>query len=277
MVASVSFLELGQFPLTTELAWTPLAIVRTHDVIDKVDGGWSAMARLMLEDLLFGPLGLSVAGLPIKLPSGNIVLHAELRNVLADGDGLRQFLAWKGSSSFKPCFVHYNVLKKNSETEHDWGDEYCDITCHELEKFRRWPDSELDKVVLLMGQVDERVEAGTLSRARAEDIRKVSGLSWSPHCALASDLLRGRVSFIGSLTYDWVHTALQDGCFVLEASLVVQACGEHVEASPTVWNTGSGARQCTGGIAAHELAIACVSCIQCNRRRCRNLWSLFQR
>ena len=43
MVASVSFAQLGQNALTTELCWVPLVVVRTNGVVDNVVGGWSAM------------------------------------------------------------------------------------------------------------------------------------------------------------------------------------------------------------------------------------------
>ncbi len=70
------------------------------------------MLRLLIEDLLFGPLGLSTVGLPLRLPEGPTMLYAALGNVLADGDGFRLAYSWRGASSLKPCLVHHNVLRK---------------------------------------------------------------------------------------------------------------------------------------------------------------------
>jgi hypothetical protein len=42
------------------------------------------------------------------------LLFARLTNLLSDGDGLRMAFDWKGASSLKPCFKHYNVFKKDT-------------------------------------------------------------------------------------------------------------------------------------------------------------------
>lgn len=112
MVASVSFVQLGQSALTSGEAWATLAVVRSIGVIDSVVGGWSAMMRLLLEDIFLGDLGLATVGLPLNLPQGVVMLFGALRNILADGDGLRQCYDWRGASGLKPCLVHHNVLKK---------------------------------------------------------------------------------------------------------------------------------------------------------------------
>ncbi len=112
MVVSVAIKELGQSALSKNDTWLTLAVARTHGVMDRVAGGWSAMLRLLVEDLFLGPLGLRTVGLPLTLPTGPIVLFASLTNVLADGDGLRLAYDWRGSSSLKPCLVHHNCLKK---------------------------------------------------------------------------------------------------------------------------------------------------------------------
>ena len=113
MVLSVSFLQLGQFALTSGDAWVTLAVVRTIGVIDCVVGGWSAMLRVLLEQLFLGDLGLATVGLPLNLSQqAPVMLFAALTNFLADGDGLRSAYDWRGASSLKPCLVHHNVLKK---------------------------------------------------------------------------------------------------------------------------------------------------------------------
>jgi hypothetical protein len=112
MVVSMAFTELGQSVLSKNDAWLTLAVARSHGMLDRVVGGWSAMLRRLVEDVFLSPLGLTTAGLPLNLGDSQVMLFARLTNVLADGDGLRLGYDWRGSSSLKPCLVHHNVLKK---------------------------------------------------------------------------------------------------------------------------------------------------------------------
>ena len=112
MVASVAFMELGQAALTKNDVWLTIAVARSIGVIDQIEGGWSTMLRVLVEDLFLGPLGISSAGFPLMLPSGATIFYATLASALADGDGLRQAYDWRGASSLKPCLLHLNVLRK---------------------------------------------------------------------------------------------------------------------------------------------------------------------
>ena len=71
------------------------------------------MLRCLLEDLLLGEQGLATAGIPVIVDGRPILVHGRLTNILADGDGLRQALDWRGASGLKPCVKHYNVFKKD--------------------------------------------------------------------------------------------------------------------------------------------------------------------
>lgn len=114
MVLSFSFLELGQFALNNGAVWQTPVCLRTT-LIHQVEGGWPRFLRDYLRRQLFGPSGLATAGVPLELDGRVVLLHARLTNILSDGDGLRQALDWRGHSSLKPCFKHFNVFKK------DWG------------------------------------------------------------------------------------------------------------------------------------------------------------
>lgn len=115
MVMSVAFTEHGQAALSRDDVWITIAVARTHGLIDQVAGGWSAMLRILLEDLLFGPLGIATAGLALSLPSGVQLVHASLSNILADGDGFRLGYDWRGAASLKPCPTHHNVVAKDGD------------------------------------------------------------------------------------------------------------------------------------------------------------------
>jgi hypothetical protein len=108
-----SFKELGQHALCNELAWFTPVCIRTS-ILHKCRGGWSHFLRMYLWTHLLGPTGIATAGVPIMISGRPILLFAKLTNLLSDGDGLRMAFDWKGASSMKPCFKHYNVFKKDT-------------------------------------------------------------------------------------------------------------------------------------------------------------------
>ncbi len=74
------------------------------------------MLRLFLHQLLVGPSGMTSAGVPLDLGGATpFLLWAHVKFIVADGDGLRQALQWKGASGLKPCFFHWIVLSKDSD------------------------------------------------------------------------------------------------------------------------------------------------------------------
>lgn len=117
----------------------------------------------------------------------------------------------------------------------EFGEGFCDITCHQSASFKSWPAPELDRIVQMLRESFRRVQSGTLSNAKFEDIQQACGLHFNALGFLASDQLRAHCNLLQVVTFDWVHTLLQDGCFVLEASLVITACGDHVPAILGGW------------------------------------------
>lgn len=109
------------------------------------------------------------------------------------------------------------------------GEGFCDITAHDMGLFRSWPDTELNKVMSMLGESCERVQGGRLRRTRFDEIQQACGLNYNPLGFIASSRLRSNCSLLNCVTFDWVHTMLQDGVFVLEASLIVDACSAYVE------------------------------------------------
>ncbi len=107
---------------------------------------------------------------------------------------------------------------------------FVDVTCAEFAAFRTWPASEMDKVMLMLGESSQRRHDGRLPAAKFEELQQACGMRCNANGLLASSRLRSHCSLLGIVTFDWVHTLLQDGVFVLEASLVVKACGDHMEA-----------------------------------------------
>lgn len=111
MVLSFSFLELGQEALSSGRGWFTCVVLRST-FIAKIVGGWGCCLRRFLERQLLGPNGLAASGCPMTIGGRDVLLFGKVSNLLSDGDGLRQALDWKGASSLKPCFKHFNVYKK---------------------------------------------------------------------------------------------------------------------------------------------------------------------
>ncbi len=118
MVLSFTFKELGQVALCNGTAWlVPVCIRQSH--FSQLQGGWSNLLRLFLTRILLGPGGLATSGTPLQLADGRtVLLFARLTNLLSDGEGLKVGLDWKGHGGLKPCFKHYNILKKDLNVEH---------------------------------------------------------------------------------------------------------------------------------------------------------------
>lgn len=71
----------------------------------------------------------------------------------------------------------------------------------------------------------EKVAQGALPRSKLEKLERAHGLNFNPQGLLADVALRGVIDPVATLTYDWVHSALQDGVFTEEASRMLQALG----------------------------------------------------
>ena len=113
MVLSLTFRELGKEAISSGRVWFTCAVIRST-VVGEVVGAWSACLWLFLDRLLLGPAGCATAGCPVAVAGTDRLLFARVTNLLSDGDGLRQALDWKGASGLKPCFKHFNVLKKDN-------------------------------------------------------------------------------------------------------------------------------------------------------------------
>lgn len=173
---------------------------------------------------LFGDLGLSTAGVSLDLGGGDcVMLFGTLTNLLSDGDGHRTALDWRGSSSMKPCVKHFNVLRKDSDLAHR-ADGFVEITCSDCTLFRPWTTAEAVEAMSTVGAAEDRRRDGRMTKAALDQIQKTLGLNYNEHGVLADLQLCERIDVIGSITWDWVHSALQDGMFTVEATALLRQC-----------------------------------------------------
>ena len=193
--------------------------------VTQVSGGWSCMLRRYLElQLLSDEAGLMSTGVPLDLCGKAVLLYANLRVLLSDGDGLRSGLQWVGANGIKPCFRHYNVMKKHSgRAVHD--DTYVEIGCCEPGRFRVWPEGELRAAIDAIIVCRESVALGTIPKARLETMQQAFGFTSTRDGILASAELRALVSWQSVARYDWVHTFLCDGVLTGDAWGLIEAAG----------------------------------------------------
>jgi hypothetical protein len=188
MVMSFTFKELGASAMANGDLWLTPVIVRScimHDVV----GGWSHMVATFLRRALLGPTGLTNAGWVIDFASGPVAIFGGLAAMLTDGDGWRLVFDWRGHGSLKPCFRHWNVLRKNSDLA--WRRPgYCEISCPDVNQFRTWRAQDIHKAVDLLAAASARVDAGTLPRARFAELEQAHGLNFNTHGLLAAADLR---------------------------------------------------------------------------------------
>ena len=224
MCLSFTFAELG-LDLNVDTAWITPVMVRTS-LINRVRGGWSRMLRELLHLLLLdGGSGLQAAGHPVTLRGSTHLLFARVELMLGDGDGLRLALQWLGANAVKPCFKHWNVLKRGSALlAHDPRGVYVDIAEPEPSRFLSWSTAELCIAADACTACRHRWEAGEIPKARVAEAERALGYRVTPDGLLADKVLRRHIDFCNVVHYDWVHTLLEDGAITREAWALLHAC-----------------------------------------------------
>lgn len=227
MVLSCIFLQLGQCALSNSCLWhTPIAV--RSGMIHAVEGGWSRMLAIFLRHALLGPSGLATVGIPLELPSGLVLIFARVSNLMTDGAGLKETFDWRGHSSFRPCFRHFNVLRKDSDLA--WRRPgYCEITCADPTRFHVWTAAEIHRTVDLLAAASERVSAGTLSPAMYANLELSCSLNFNKDGLLAAVDLRS----CGDLSCSSENTPTYQSNSVAVSQT---ACGLHIRTRPAQSN-----------------------------------------
>lgn len=214
MVVSFTFLELGAHAITTGDVWVIPVCIRAS-ILNSVVGGWSMVLRQFLLRILTGPTGLCTAGVPLNINGRTVMLYARLTNILSDGEGHKKAFDWRGFAGLKPCFKHWNVWKKGSELA-GLREGHVEITCSDHTKFLTSSQDGFNDSVDLVLMAGHRAAAGTMTKIRFEEIQQACGLNFNPHGMIADIRLRQWFNPLAVLTYDWVHSMLQDGVFNAE-------------------------------------------------------------
>ena len=207
MVVNFTFLELN--PVVSDNLWFTTAVVRTSRM-KLVVGGWSRMLRDLLRLTLGGPSGLQTAGSPASIKGQPVTIFAKLVFLLGDGDGLKMALQWKGASGVKPCFRHWNLVKRDHWLSTETGGKYVAVDCCQASKFQLFSEAHLRETIDVAVEASRQVAAGTLSLTKFDEATKALGFTATEDGLLADGELRRRINFMEVLRYDWAHTFLAD-------------------------------------------------------------------
>jgi hypothetical protein len=183
------------------------------------------MLKEFLTLTLFGDSGLVSAGAPVVVGGKPVVIFARLTNMLTDGEGLAKSLQWKGASSLKTCFRHWNVLMRGSDLACR-GHGFVEMSCPDPALFKRSTNRSVGEVVDLLLAGRASLRAGTITKTAFEEIEKASGFSVTSEGLLADANLRPHV--LKASTFDWMHTALADGTLSVETWLLVVTCEQKI-------------------------------------------------
>jgi len=140
---------------------------------------------------MFGPSGLSSAGMLLHIDGQDRLLFARVTNIIADGDGVRMRWDWRGATSLKACWKHFNVRKKDSDLARR-GEGFIEIDCDVLASFRSWSRSEVYRVHDTLAAAAGNVVAGTMSKDDYNDLEASVGINLNAYGMLASTVLRHR-------------------------------------------------------------------------------------
>ena len=223
MVINFTFLELDSY---SDLSWFTAAVIRAP-LLKEVVGGWSRALRELLRLWHDSPSNMHTAGIALRLNNNFVLLHAKVACLLGDGDGLKQALQWNGASSIKPCFRHWNVVKKNHKLAKEDPEQYVAVDCSCSSQFQTWNEAEMRVAIDVCIEAHKRHSTGELPQRKLEDMQKLLGFKATENGLLGDPFLRQHINFIEVLRYDWAHTFLADSFVGREMWDLVEAAERH--------------------------------------------------
>lgn len=107
------------------------------------------------------------------------------------------------------------------------GERYEDLGCSDRTLFRERSAADVYASYDILAAAAGRVDEGRLSRSSYAQMEKAMGMNRNPHGLLADHALRPVIDPVATMTWDWVHSYLQDGVFTTEVSEMIRACGPY--------------------------------------------------
>ena len=191
--------------------------------IEKVMGGWSHVFACFLHRMFLGEQGMQTAGITFSYEHRDYIVFAKLGHLLSDGDGHRKATGWKGASSLMPSLLHGNILKKDSDLATRSAHGFVEISCTNRALVIPTTKHSFEDSAAIVEEAAIQYRNGQIRKGRYEMIQKTESLNYVPG-GLAYDMrLRNKVEWFEALTFDWVHTMLQDGVMSVEMTLRIEA------------------------------------------------------
>ena len=201
--------------------WFCPVAVRINE-IDKVQGGWSHAFACYLHRMFLGEHGAQTVGIAFSYQNRDYVVFAVLGHLLSDGDGLRKATGWKGASSLRPSLLHGNILKKDSDLA-TRAPGFVEISCTDRALPIATTSAEFEDSAELVEEAFNQYSNRDINKTMYEKIQKTESLNYLPGGLAYDRRLRNKVEWFDALTFDWVHTFLQEGVMSVELLLRVQA------------------------------------------------------
>lgn len=217
-----SFAELGAHVLSLTMAWM-MPVTFRHTQLMLVDGGWSRVFCLILRKLFMAGESFGTSGVAVMINGQPRNIYATLHWILADGDGHRQTMCWKGAGGLKPCLIHSNVLSKGHATLASLPD-HVDICCPDQTKFKCRTSADFARSAEITRQAHALRQAGVLTQELYKHIEMSEGLTFSALGLPWDEELLAHVDVNSAIAMDWVHSALQQGSVNVEVMLLLDAC-----------------------------------------------------
>ena len=104
--------------------------------------------------------------------------------------------------------------------------EYADICCYDFERFRRVGPGYLAEAQDLLLEAKASYDAGHMRKGVYDQLGKSLGYHANERGMCACSELRKYIDFAQVATYDWAHSALQDGVLTGEVHLLISKLEE---------------------------------------------------
>ena len=174
---------------------------------------WSAVMRLLMENMLLGPLSVQDAGVVLELQNTRGPIFFKLHGFVGDTLALDQIWGTFGCGIHIPCFTCWNMCHRNSKIA-DQSDRLVDtacsnnVSCGVPSPVQRSTDLEIwSKYDTLVTRV-----AGERRKTYREAHERSAGIHVRPNGLLASLTLRNYIQPATSHQHDPMHMLVSNRC-----------------------------------------------------------------
>ena len=223
MVLSFSFREFALLSLTIAASssmWFTTCVLQAS-VLKDVDGQWSCIfAHIVRMAFVSEGGGFARAGVIIACRGRVFRLFARVANILADGDGFKQLLQWKGANGMKCCPVCDNVVSKPDVAKR--SAHLCDLSCTTRSDFVLHDHSTLKALVQKVFKHKLDCLDGNISAESRDRFIMATGYDPSTNGIWADADVVDVLRVADTITLDWVHCAVSDGYLCHEIAWYIQ-------------------------------------------------------